>query len=57
MQDPEKDPQTSAQMPLHQIKNEIEKADEVLGDLRDETNVFQALLQPYLREKKKELSY
>ena len=51
------DPQTSAQMPLHQIKNEIEKADEVLGDLRDETNVFQALLMPYLREKKKELCY
>ena len=51
------DPQTSAQMPLHQIKNEIEKADEVLGDLRDETNVFQALLHPYLKEKTKELSY
>ena len=50
------DPQTSAQVPLHQIKNEIEKADEVLGDLRDSTNVFQALLAPYLKEKKKELT-
>ena len=49
------DPQTSAQMPAHQIKNEIEKADEVLGDLRDETNVFRALLHPCLKEKKKEL--
>ena len=51
------DPQTSAQVPLHQIKNEIEKADEVLNDLRDETNVLRAMLDPYLKEKKKELSY
>ena len=52
MQDPQA---AAAQIAVHQIKNEIEKADEVLGDLRDETNVFQALLLPYLREKKKEL--